>query len=146
MKWSQLAALCNEELESLRGDDLPDFRTFFPDPSAAVSTLLQHEQDTMDAVEAAIRQFSVHRNWPALTDLECTMLCLRLEYAVSLASVLAEQPSWSIYTLGNYGASAPDENTIPGFEWLLLFAWDHHGFPALQQTLARFLGAPDSLE
>lgn len=131
MEWADIAAVCQREWELLRSDDLPDLSTFFPDASTALSTLLRHEQETTEEVEAAVRTFSANRTWPALSDLERTMLCLRLEYAVSLASLLAEQPPWS--------AEGTGDDPQTGMEWLLLFAWGEHGFPTLQRTLEQFL-------
>jgi hypothetical protein len=60
------------------------------------------------------------------------MLCFRLEFAVSLACLLAEQPApWT-----DSEESQHDENRIG---WLMLFAWGEQGFSRLHENLGRLV-------
>lgn len=107
MDWLQIAGLCQTELRRLR-DDLSPVASFFPNPERASTTLLSHERATDEAVEVAVRQFAVPRTWPTMSPFEQTMLCFRLEFAASLASLLAEQPApWT-----DHAESQHDENRI----------------------------------
>ena len=133
MDWGEIAELCRQEWDMLRSDG-PSLRTLLHGSSGALSSLLQYEQATTDEVEAAVRHWTTHQAWPALSDIECAMLCLRLEYAGHLAALLAEQPGPSV--------DAGSEELEGRLEWLLLFAWGEHGWPALQRTLEEFLGTP----
>ena len=131
MDWSQIAGLCQTELERLRAD-LPATSSFFPSPEQVATAFLSHERDTNQAVEVAVRQFAAHRTWPVMSPLERTMLCFRLEFAASLASLLAEQPApWT-----DSAESQHDENRIG---WLMLFAWEQEGFSTLHENLGRLI-------
>jgi hypothetical protein len=137
MDWPEIAGLCQTELQRLRAD-LPSASSFFPNPERVAATFLSHERDTNEAVEVAVRQFAAHRTWPRLSSLEGTMLCFRLEFAASLASLLAEQPApWADST-----ESQHDENRIG---WLLLFAWDQEGFSTLHENLGRLIPSNETV-
>lgn len=112
--------------------DLPAAASFFTRPEQVAATFLSHERDTNQAVEVAVRQFAAHRTWPVMSPLERTMLCFRLEFAASLASLLAEQPApWS-----DKAESQHDENRLG---WLMLFAWAQEGFSTLHENLGRLI-------
>ena len=114
--------------------ELPPAASFFFNPEQVAATFLAHERQTNQAIEVAVRQFAAHRTWPSMTSLERTMLCFRLEFAASLAGLLAEQPApWT-----DSAESQHDENRIG---WLLLFAWEQEGFSALHDNLARLIPA-----
>ena len=131
MDWPQIAELCEIEVQRLRSQ-LPDVCTFFPEPSEVASAFLAYERDTNDAVEAAVRQFAVSRAWPKLSPTERLMLGFRLDFAVGLASLLAQQPApWT-----DSEDAAHDENRIG---WLLLFAWQQEGFSTLHESLIQLL-------
>jgi hypothetical protein len=129
MDWGEIAELCHDEWDRLRMG-CPEPRALFEEPSGALTALLKYEQGATDQLEAAVRQWARDRTWPTLTDVECTLLCLRLEYAGQLAALLYEQPGWS--------SDGDDDESRLG--WLMLFAWHEHGFPALQRTLELFVG------
>jgi hypothetical protein len=133
MDWPQIAGLCQVELERLRAG-LPAASSFFPSAQDVAETFLAHERDTNEVVEAAVQQFADERTWPAMSPLECTMLCFRLEFAASLANLLAQQPApWT-----DNAESQHDENRLG---WLMLFAWDQEGFPVLHGNLGRLIPA-----
>ena len=112
--------------------NLPAPASFFPSPEHLPATLLSRERETNRAVEVAVREFAGHRTWPSMTPLERTMLCFRLEFAASLAGLLAEQPApWT-----DSAESQHDENRIG---WLMLFAWEQEGFSTLHDNLARLI-------
>jgi len=138
MDWPQIAGLCQTELERLRAD-LPPASSFFASPEQVAATFLSHERDTNQAVELAVRQFAAHHTWPVISPLERTMLSFRLEYAASLASLLAEQPApWT-----DNAESQHDENRIG---WLMLFAWEQEGFSTLHENLGRLIPSRDGLK
>jgi hypothetical protein len=127
MDWPQIAELCCSELQRFRSD-LPQPSSFVPAPERTAETFLELERITNQAVEVAVRQFAMHRNWPAMSPLERTMLCFRLEFACSLASLLAEQPApWT-----DCEESQDDERRLG---WLMLFAWEQYGFSSLHKNL-----------
>ena len=138
MDWTQIAGLCQTELERLRAD-LPPAASFFASPEQVAATFLLHERDTNQAIEAAVRQFAAHRTWPVMRPIERTMLCFRLEFAASLASLLAEQPApWTDSTEAQH-----DENRIG---WLMLFAWGQEGFSTLHENLGRLIPSREELK
>jgi hypothetical protein len=131
MNWKEIAELCQRELDRMRAD-LPAIASFFALPEQVAATFLSHERDTNQSVEAAVRQFAAHRAWPVMSPIERTMLCFRLEFAASLASLLAEQPApWC-----DKAESQHDENRIG---WLMLFAWEQEGFSTLHENLSRLI-------
>lgn len=137
MDWNEIAELCQKELVRIRAD-LPAAASFFARPEQVAATFLSHERDTNQVVEVAVRQFAAHRTWPVMSPLERTMLCFRLEFAASLASLLAEQPApWSDKT-----ESQHDENRIG---WLMLFAWEQEGFSTLHENLGRLIPPQEQL-
>jgi hypothetical protein len=138
MNWQEIAGLSQTELERLRAD-LPASSSFFPSPEQVAATFHSHERDTNKAIEAAVRRFATHRTWPVMSPLERTMLCFRLEFAASLASLLGEQPApWT-----DSAESQHDENRIG---WLMLFAWDQAGFSTLHENLDRLIPAREDLK
>ncbi len=73
-----------------------------------------------------------------MSPIERTMLCFRLKFAASLASLLAEQPApWSDKT-----ESQHDENRLG---WLMLFAWEQEGFSTLHENLGRLIPPQEQL-
>ena len=60
------------------------------------------------------------------------MLTFRLEFAASLAYLLAEQPApWT-----DSEESQHDEGRLV---WLMLFAWEQEGFSTLHENLGRLI-------
>lgn len=112
--------------------DLPATASFFPSLEQVASTFLSHEQNTNQAVEVAVRQFAASRKWPAMSPLERTMLCFRLEFAASLATLLTEQPPPWV----DSEESQHDEERLG---WLMLFAWEQEGFSTLHENLGRLI-------
>lgn len=135
MNWKELAELCQTELERMRFG-LPPVASFFQSSEHVASTFLARERETNQAVEIAIRQFAAHLTWPMMSALERTMLCFRLDFAASLATLLAEQPApWT-----GDGQAQHDENRLG---WLMLFAWEQEGFSTLHKNLGRMLPTED---
>ena len=131
MDWSEIAGLCQTELERMRAD-LPAPGSFFPSPDRLPAAFLSCEQETNQAVEVAVRQFAAHRTWPVMSPIERTMLCFRLELAAALAGLLAEQPApWT-----DSAGAQHDEQRLG---WLMLFAWGQEGFSLLHETLGRLI-------
>jgi hypothetical protein len=131
MDWPQIAELCQTELQRLRADG-SDFAVFFPVAHEVPMTFLGHERDTNEAVEVAVRVFAAHRSWPPLSPVERMMLCFRLDFAASLATLLAQQPApWT-----DAEDSDHDEERI---RWLMLFAWENEGFSTLHDNLRRLI-------
>jgi hypothetical protein len=131
MDWPEIAALCQTELERIRAE-LPVPVSFFPCPDQLPEAFLSRERDTNQAVEVAVRQFAAHRTWPAMSAVERTMLCFRLEFAAVVAGLLAEQPApWTD------SASAQHDEQRLG--WLMLFAWEQEGFSLLHENLGRLI-------
>jgi len=106
-------------------------------PSANVAeSLLVNEKLTSKFVEAAIRQFAATNEWPPLSPLQEVMLSFRLDFAASVACLLAQQPApWT-------DSELPDQREHR-LCWLMLFAWENEGFPKLHKTLQR-LSPPTS--
>jgi hypothetical protein len=74
-----------------------------------------------------------------MSPLKRTMLCLRLEFAASLASLLAEQPApWT-----DRAESQHDENQLG---WLMLFAWEQQGFSTLHGHLSRLIPGKEDVK
>jgi len=131
MNWEQITALCQTELLKFRRE-LPEIATFFPQPDHVATAFIDHERDTNDAVEMAVRQFAADRTWPAMTPIERTMLSFRLDFAASVATLLAQQPApWT-----DTEDSHHDEERIG---WLMLFAWGEEGFSTLHNNLRRLV-------
>ena len=132
MNWSEIAGLCQTELQRLRAE-LPSSGSFFPAPEQLPADFLSRERETTQAVEIAVRHFAAHRTWPAMSPIERTMLCFRMDFAAALAGLLAEQPApWS-----DSSEAQHDENRLG---WLLLFAWEQEGFSLLHENLGRLIG------
>ncbi len=131
MDWRQISELCQVELQRLRAG-LPQPSAFITKPEQVAASLLELEQRTAQAVAVAVRQFAADRTWPAISPVERTMLCFRLEFAASLAYLLAEQPKPWI----DSEASQNDESRLG---WLMLFAWEHEGFSMLHENLGRLI-------
>jgi hypothetical protein len=129
MNWGEIAELCHNESQRIRLE-LPGMATFLPQRCDIAETFLALEHETNDVVGVAVRQFAAHRTWPKMTALERNMLCFRLEFAAAVASLLFEQPApWT-----DVEDQGDDEERIA---WLMLFAWEHQGFSALHENLAR---------
>lgn len=129
MNWEQICILCHTELEQLEAK-LPPFTEFFSREDDISEALLRYEQETDAAVAVAVRQFAMTGQWPSLNPIQRIMLSFRLDFAVSMARLLAEQPPpWT------------DSDRVDQKEhrlgWLMLFAWDNEGFPKLQKSLER---------
>jgi hypothetical protein len=138
MDWRQIAELCQTELERLRAD-LPTAASFFSNSGQVAATFLAYERDTTETVESAVRQFAADRTWPMMSPLERTMLCFRLDYAASVASLLAEQPApWKDHPESQHAG--------PRMIWLMLFAWEQEGFSTLHENLRRLLPAGEDLK
>jgi len=131
MNWEKIAEVCQRELEQVRSE-LPDSAAFFPQPERIAETFLNHERDMNEAVEVAVRQFAAERTWPPLSPLERTMLSFRLDFAASLATLLAQQPRpW-------VDIDDPTQ-AEPRLRWLLIFAWENEGFSTLHENFSRVL-------
>lgn len=133
MDWSEIAILCQTELDRFR-NELPGAAAELGGNQRVASNFLAQERETREAVESAVRQFSATRRWPSLSSVQRTMLCFRLEFAAALAGLLAEQPApWA-----DNGEAQNDEHRI---SWLLLFAWEQEGFSLLHDNLDRMAGS-----
>lgn len=134
MNWEQIKELCQTELQQLR-EQCPDLATLFEQPSHVAATFLAYERDTNDAIEIAVRQFAVTRAWPPMSPTERVMLSFRLDFAASIASLLAQQPEpWT---------DTDDPNQAEcRIGWLMLFAWENEGFSTFHDNLCRLLPPP----
>lgn len=120
-------------------EGLPKVVTLFPDARDVPQAFLAYESATNDTIEVAIRQFAEYRTWPKLTPIERIMLSFRLEFAVSIGSLLCEQPApWE-----DAETADASRNTEDRLGWLLLFAWGQHGFTGLHDNLRRLLTEED---
>lgn len=132
MDWEQICTLCQTELGRLEAD-LPPIADFFPSQEDAGETFLRCEKETNAAVAFAVRQFAETNEWPSLTPIQKVMLSFRLDFAASMACLLAQQPApWT-------DAGLPNQRE-QRLCWLMLFAWENEGFPKLQKTLHRLIG------
>ena len=112
--------------------DLPAPGSFFSFPERLPTAFLSCERETNQAVELAVRQFAANRTWPAMSPIERTMLCFRLEFAAALAGLLAEQPAPWMDT-------AEVQHVEQRLGWLMLFAWEQEGFSLLHENLSRLI-------
>jgi len=131
MDWEQICILCQTELEKLEAR-LPPLADFFSIRQELGEALLRYETETNEAVEVAVRQFAATNEWPSLNPLEEVMLSFRLDFAASIACLLAQQPApWT-------DAETPNQMEHR-LRWLMLFAWENEGFPKLQKTIQRLI-------
>jgi hypothetical protein len=129
MDWEQICILCQTELEQLEGS-LPPLTDFFPSLENVGETFLRHERETSTTVAFAIRQFATTNEWPSLSPIQKAMLSFRLDFAASIACLLAQQPApWT-------DADQPNQRE-QRLCWLMLFAWENEGCPKLQKILHR---------
>jgi len=137
MNWEQICGTCQTEFKKLEAK-LSPLKEFFPEAENAAIAFLNYEIETNDPVEVAVRQFAMSGEWPPLTPIQQVMLCFRLDFAASLASLLAQQPApWS-------DTEYPDQREYR-LCWLMLFAWENEGFANLHKNLQRLVSAvPES--
>jgi len=132
MDWEQICILCQTELERLEAT-LPPLTDFFHSHENAGETFLRYERETNAAIAFAVRQFAETSEWPSLSPIQKVMLSFRLDFAASIACLLAQQPApWT-------DADQPNQRE-QRLCWLMLFAWENEGFPKLQKTLHRLTG------
>src|ERR1700677_2003345 len=132
MDWEQICIRCQTELEQLEAT-LPPLTDFFHSHENSGEVLLRYERETNAAVAFAVRQFAETNEWPSLSQIQKVMLSFRLDFAVSIACVLAQQPApWKDADLPNRRGHR--------LGWLILSAWENEGFPKLQKTLHRLTG------
>jgi hypothetical protein len=132
MDWEQICTLCQTELEALEAK-VPPLTDFFPSPQDTAQALSRYEKETSTAVEFAVREFAGTSEWPSLTPIQKVMLSFRLDFAASMASLLAQQPApWT-------DADRPNQRA-QRLCWLMLFAWENEGYPKLQKMLGRLAG------
>ena len=132
MDWERICILCQTELEQLEGK-LPPFTDCFPSHENAGEAFLRYERETNTAVGFAVRQFAETKEWPQLSPIQKVMLSFRLDFAASIACLLAQQPApWT-------DTDQPEQRE-QRLCWLMLFAWENEGFPKLQKTLHRLTG------
>jgi hypothetical protein len=129
MNWEEVCVICQNEVERLERK-LPDPLGTLGLNQNAGDLFLQWEQETNEAIEVAVRQFAAKGKWPSLTPRQEQMLWFRLDFAASLASLLAQQPRpWEDHEL-------EDQRELR-LSWLMLFAWSHEGFPRTHRLLMR---------
>jgi hypothetical protein len=129
MTWEKICTLCQTELERFEAT-LPHSTEFFPRDGDINETFLRHETETDKAVALAVRQFAMTGEWPELSPIQKVMLSFRLDFAASVACLLAQQPApWT-----DIDERDKKEHRLC---WLMLFAWENEGFPKLQKSLQR---------
>lgn len=132
MDWKQICILCQTELEQLE-TTLPRLTDFFHSNEYLGEALLRCEGEANAAVTFAVRQFAETNEWPSLSPIQKVMLSFRLDFAASIAGLLAQQPApWTDADLPNQREQR--------LCWLMLFAWENEGFPKLLKTLHRLAG------
>jgi len=128
MNWEQICILCQTEFEKLEAE-IPPSAEFFREKNVS-DILLRYEKETTRDLEAAIREFATTNQWPSLTPIQQAMLLFRLDFAASVACLLAQQPApWT-----DTDEPSQKEHRLC---WLMLFAWDNEGFPRLQKSIQR---------
>ena len=132
MDWSEIAILCQTELDRFR-NELPGAAAAFAGNQRIASSFLAQESETREVVDSAVRQFAATRRWPSLSSVQRTMLCFRLEFAAALAGLLAEQPA-------PWADIRETQNDKYRISWLLLFAWEQEGFSLLHDNFDRMAG------
>ena len=135
MTWDEISQLLDAELEDLQ-IGAPDLAQLAHRLDLVPDMLLDLEHHTNAALDAAVLEFAATRKWPPLSPTEQTMLVFRLEYAASLSSLFGHQPYAFRGVMPQPSLDVPEEHIL---EWLLTYAWQIDGFPALHDTCARLL-------
>ena len=129
MDWQQICILCQTELEQLEAT-VPPLTDFFRPHENSGETFLRYERETNTAVTLAVRQFAATGKWPSMSPIQKVMLSFRLDFAASMACLLAQQPApWT-------DSDQPHQKEHR-LRWLMLFAWENEGHPRLQRILQR---------
>ena len=143
MKWLDYSQRCDKELQTSFGDT-PDLHQLAHSLHLIPNALANLEDRTNDALDRAAIQFSEKLTWPHLMLDERTMMAFRLECGASVAfllsnlfsAVVSNQTKGRPILIPEPSLDVPTEHI---WRWLLIEAWDSHGFPTLLDTTERLV-------
>jgi hypothetical protein len=130
MKWQTMAALLAHELDVIRPSAMP-LEQFGETLGDVMDALLQLNAESGEELDQAVEHFLNCGHWPTLSAPECTLLALRLEYAVRLAQEYAILPKFS-----SVAGPIPPKDATDVLHWLLTFAWHQEGITQIPHALS----------